>query len=80
MKTTGLNGSPKHLLEWIPGNYFLNFAAVSVVYLLLSIRIAKITIIIRDALIPAELSSIGVTWACVAGAAVVCWAATFLFV
>merc|ERR1719271_2320537 len=79
MKTTGLNGSPKHLLEWIPGSYFANFALVSAVYLFLSIRIANLTIVIRDALIPEELTSIAKRWACLAGASAACWIASYLF-
>jgi len=77
MKTTGLNGSPKHLLEWIPGSYWLNFAVVSAVYLFVSVRIANLTVVIRDALIPDNLQGIGVAWACVAGAMVVCWIASY---
>jgi len=80
MKTTGLNGSPKHLLEWIPGSYFANFALVSIVYVFLSIRIAKLTVIIRDALIPEDNRSIAIAWAGVAGASVACWGASYLFV
>jgi len=80
MKTTGLNGSPKHLMEWIPGNYFLNFAVVSAVYLFLSVRIAKLTIVIRDAMIPEENQAIAMRWALAAGAAAVSWAASYVFV
>lgn len=79
MKTTGVNGSPKHLLEWIPGNYYANFVLVSIVYVFLSIRIAKLTVVIRDGLIPPELKDIANVWAGVAGAAAFSWMASYFF-
>ena len=51
MRTTGVNGSPKHLLEWVPGYFFVNFAITSAAYILLSVRLSKITMTLRDALI-----------------------------
>jgi hypothetical protein len=54
MKTTGLNGSPKHLMVWIPGFYWLNFVLISVVYLFVSYRVFIITASLRDICIPRE--------------------------
>jgi hypothetical protein len=54
MKTTGINGSPKHLLVWLPGYYWLNFALVSAVYIVISYRVFIITAALRDAVIPKQ--------------------------
>jgi hypothetical protein len=86
MKTTGNNGSPKFLLTLFglnekdqPAYYFVNFAVVSAVYLFLSIRICNLTIVLRDALIPEQLQAIAYNWTAVAGAAVICWGASYAF-
>jgi len=80
MKTTGLNGSPKHLMEWIPGNYIANFVVVSAVYLFLSVRFTTLTVVLRDALIPADLSSIAFRWGCLITAMAACWGASYIWV
>merc|ERR1719478_1896103 len=54
MKTTGVNGSPKHLMVWLPGWYWTNFLLTTVVYIFISYRIFKITATLRDACIPKE--------------------------
>ena len=54
MKTTGLNGSPKFLLVLFPGYFWLNFAVVSAVYFLVSVRVFRLTVALRDALVPQE--------------------------
>ncbi|KAJ8601697.1 hypothetical protein CTAYLR_003190 [Chrysophaeum taylorii] len=68
MKTTGLNGSPKFLLQLLPRSaagesgaqdaldlaYFANFLAVTAIYLYISHRVFHITADLKDALIPTE--------------------------
>ena len=54
MKTTGINGSPKYLMVWLPGFFWANFVLVSFVYVFLSFRIFHITAALRDVVIPKE--------------------------
>jgi len=54
MKTTGLNGSPKFLLVLFPNYFWLNFAVVSAVYFLVSVRVFRLTVALRDALVPED--------------------------
>jgi len=54
MKTTGVNGSPKYLMVWLPGWYWTNFIVVSTVYVALSFRVFHITAALRDVVIPKE--------------------------
>jgi len=54
MKTTGINGSPKYLMVWLPGWYWTNFLLVSAVYVFLSFRVFHITASLRDTVIPKE--------------------------
>jgi len=54
MRTTGVNGSPKYLMVWFPGSYWLNFVVVSAVYVFLSFRVFHITAALRDYVIPKE--------------------------
>jgi len=58
MKTTGLNGSPKHLMVWVPGWYWTNMALTSAVFLFVSNRIFKLTVILRDECIPKDTRGI----------------------
>ncbi len=58
MKTTGLNGSPKYLMVWVPDHYWINFALTSAVYFFVSYRVFKITVVLRDACIPNETADI----------------------
>lgn len=58
MKTTGLNGSPKHLMVWVPGWYWLNFFLTSAVYFLISYRVFHLTVVLRDMCIPKEAGAI----------------------
>lgn len=59
MTSTGVNGSPKYLLQVMPaGYYWLNFAVVSAAYVFLSIRFSTLTCVLRDALIPEN------NWSC----------------
>ena len=58
MKTTGLNGSPKFLMVWLPGWFYTNFLLTSATFLFISYRIFKITVILRDACIPKDNSKI----------------------
>ena len=53
MKTTGINGSPKHLMVWIPGFYWTNFLLTSATYIYISYRVFKITVALRDVAVPA---------------------------
>ena len=48
MKTTGINGSPKYLMVWLPDMFWANFILVSAVYIFLSFRIFHITAGLRD--------------------------------
>jgi len=80
MKTTGINGSPKSLIVWIPDSYFVNLLLTTVVYVFLSIRMFNITITMRDALIPEDSSTMFRIWAGCAGAATLCWIAAGVLV
>jgi hypothetical protein len=59
MKTTGINGSPKHLMVWVPGFYWLNFALTSAVFLFVSYRVFQVTVVLRDACISKDPASLG---------------------
>jgi len=52
MKTTGLNGSPKHLMVVLPGFYWTNFVLISAVYIFMSYRVFNITNDLKNACIP----------------------------
>ena len=43
MKTTGINGSPKHLMVWLDGYYWTNFILITLAYVLVSCRVFLIT-------------------------------------
>lgn len=72
MKTTGLNGSPKALLVWIPDdflglgpvNHFLNLALVSAAYFFISYRTFKVTVVLKDFCIPEKDPELLKTRAC----------------
>ena len=84
MKTTGVNGSPKHLLQVIPfdlpGGFWANFALTSVVYLFVSVRFSKLTMTLRDFMIPEELRDMAVMWGGAAVAAAACWGVAYAVV
>ena len=52
-------GSPKHLMVWIPGWYWLNMALTSAAFLFVSYRVFQITVVLRDACIPKDLPGLG---------------------
>ena len=55
MATTGINGSPKKLLRFLPEGYpLLNFFVASVVYFWLSFRIFDATNTLKGAVLPAK--------------------------
>jgi len=54
MKTTGINGSPKHLMVLLPGYYWTNFVLISAVYVFVSYRVFQITNVLKDLLIPKD--------------------------
>jgi len=54
MRTTGINGSPKYLMVWLPNYYWTNFILVSTVYVFISFRVFRITAQLRDVVIPKE--------------------------
>jgi len=54
MKTTGVNGSPKFLMVWFPGYFWINFVVVTAAYIFLSYRVFIITAALRDVVIPKE--------------------------
>lgn len=74
MKTTGINGSPKHLLVLIPEQHWVNFVVVSAVYIFLSVRLSNLTTVLRDALIPDCTRSLCMIWGCMTMASFTCWA------
>ena len=80
MKTTGVNGSPKHLMEWIPGMYFLNLALCSAVYLFVSVRITTITNVLKDALIPEDRQTLMAVWAVLVAVVAISWASTYVII
>ena len=43
-------------MVWLPGWYYTNFLLTSAVFLFVSYRIFKITVVLRDACIPREFS------------------------
>jgi len=61
MRTTGLNGSPKYLMVWIPGSYWLNFLLVTAVYIAISYRVFVITAALRDFVVPKE-GGVALVW------------------
>lgn len=79
MRTTGINGSPKYLLDWVPGYFYVNLALATAVYLFLSVRLASLTIVIRDTLIPEGVRDLATIWACTAGIALASWSLSYAF-
>jgi len=79
MRTTGLNGSPKFLLVWIPGHYWANFALLSVVYLGISVRFFKLTAVLSESLVRKEPKEQGVVLACAACCWALCYSMAQLF-
>lgn len=81
MKTTGVNGSPKHLMllipSWVPGCFWVNLMVTTSVYIVVSIRMFHLTTAFRDILIPDGLSAIVRRWASAAAALALCWISTF---
>ena len=75
MKTTGVNGSPKFLLVLFPDHFWLNFAVVSALYFLVSVRIFKLTVGLRNALIPEDAARLPRALAIAAAAAGLVFAA-----
>mmetsp|Transcript_71353 Transcript_71353/g.202403 ORF Transcript_71353/g.202403 Transcript_71353/m.202403 type:complete len:594 (-) Transcript_71353:41-1822(-) len=80
MRTTGLNGSPKFLLQWVPGSYWLNFVAVSTVYVIVSMRFFKLTAVLSDTLIRKEPRELAVVMAALVGFGAACCGASGFFV
>jgi len=78
MKTTGINGSPKHLLAPIQNHYWANFVLMSAIYLFLSFRCFHLTVSLRDAFIPESTRAIGLNCAGAAVVAAVSWYAAYL--
>jgi len=54
INTTGVNGSPKFLMVWFPGYFWINFVVVTAAYIFLSYRVFIITAALRDVVIPKE--------------------------
>ena len=75
MKTTGVNGSPKFLLVLFPDHFWLNFAVVSALSFLVSVRIFKLTVGLRNALIPEDAARLPRALAIAAAAAGLVFAA-----
>jgi len=79
MKTTGINGSPKYLMVWLPGMYWTNFVLISAAYIYLSFRVFHITAALRDWVIPKE-GGIALAYRAVslAGGMAACYGAGYL--
>ncbi|KAJ1463334.1 Cas1p 10 TM acyl transferase domain-containing protein [Pelagophyceae sp. CCMP2097] len=78
MKTTGVNGSPKWLARVLPEGYFwANFAVMSALYLYLSVRCFKLTVTLREVLVPSEPKLLGTTFAVTCAAVAVAYAAGY---
>merc|ERR1712232_320459 len=73
MRTTGINGSPKHLLEWVPGYYWVNFAIITAVYIFLSIRFFNLTVTLSETLIRKDPRGLAISGACLVTCAVISW-------
>lgn len=63
MRTTGENGNPKHLLVLTPSIdtpawFWLNFLLVSAMYLYLSVRLFKITVALKEVVLPNDVPKI----------------------
>merc|ERR1712151_491283 len=84
MRTTGLNGSPKYLLVWVPGDstaiYFINLALMTAVYIFISVRLSSITMVLRDAVCPESLRGMAIKWVCLAAGMLICWVMSYAFV
>lgn len=59
MRTTGLNGNPKFLLVLVPGSFWINFVVVTALYLYLSVRLFKVTVALKDLVLPNDSAKIG---------------------
>merc|ERR1712232_1054241 len=83
MATTGPNGSPKKLLsflpEWVPLHYWANLAVATAIYLVLSVRFSKLTIVARDVFIPEDATLMLKIWTITVLAFACCWFAAPLF-
>mmetsp|Transcript_111241 Transcript_111241/g.309802 ORF Transcript_111241/g.309802 Transcript_111241/m.309802 type:complete len:601 (-) Transcript_111241:179-1981(-) len=80
MRTTGLNGSPRHLLQWIPEYFWANFVLVTAVYLLVSVRFFNLTAVLSETLIRKEPCELAAVVVCIGFGIVVCSLASGLFV
>lgn len=62
MKTTGINGSPKYLMVWVPDWFWLNMVLTTTVFIFVSYRVFCVTVVLRDVCIPNEPAAIGIAW------------------
>jgi len=63
MRTTGENGNPKHLLVLTPNIdtpawFWINFALVTAMYLYLSMRLFKVTVALKEIVLPSDVPKI----------------------
>lgn len=79
MRTTGLNGSPKHLLQWVPGSYWANFAAVTTVYIWLSVRVFNLTATLSETLFRKDPRAIVAAVACMGLYCAICYSVAEFF-
>ena len=73
MRTTGLNGSPKKLLVVFADSYWLNFVILSTIYIFISLRFSHLTGVLRDALIPDNLQTMGRVISALIALGLLCW-------
>mmetsp|Transcript_103054 Transcript_103054/g.204578 ORF Transcript_103054/g.204578 Transcript_103054/m.204578 type:complete len:586 (+) Transcript_103054:131-1888(+) len=79
MRTTGVNGSPKHLLVFVPGSYWVNFAVVTTVYIWLSMRVFNLTADLSEMLFRKDPRDIAISVVCMVSYGFVCYAVAELF-
>mmetsp|Transcript_113304 Transcript_113304/g.360172 ORF Transcript_113304/g.360172 Transcript_113304/m.360172 type:complete len:579 (-) Transcript_113304:85-1821(-) len=80
MKTTGVNGSPRTLMVWIPGWHYVNMVLTTAVYVFLSFRMFHITDSLKNAMIPEALASTAKRLGAVSLLGAACYGASFAFV
>jgi len=80
MRSTGINGSPKRLLVWVPGYYWVNFVVVTGVYIFVSIRFFKVTVTLSNCCIPTTLPEQGRALCVMFGACAAFWVLAFLLI
>jgi len=75
MKTTGLNGSPKYILEFIPhSGFWVNLVFGTMVYLFVSVRFFGLTATLGDAVVRKEPREQAIVAMCCVAMGAISWA------